>query len=70
MKLRFTIRDLLWLALVVALATAWWWDHNRLESVSMNRMTLHENIRTGEAALHDGLTGNWYVRQPRPDWCH
>jgi hypothetical protein len=26
MKLRFTIRDLLWLTLVVALATGWWID--------------------------------------------
>jgi hypothetical protein len=25
-KLRFTIRDLLWLAVVVALAVAWWLD--------------------------------------------
>jgi hypothetical protein len=27
MKLRFTIRDLLWLTLVVALAVGWWVDH-------------------------------------------
>jgi len=27
MKLRFTIRDLLWLTLVVALCMAWWIDH-------------------------------------------
>jgi hypothetical protein len=30
MRLCFTIRDLLWLALVVALATGWWLDHRRL----------------------------------------
>jgi len=30
MRLRFTIRDLLWLTLVVALATGWWLDHRRL----------------------------------------
>jgi hypothetical protein len=30
MRLRFTIRDLLWLTLVVAMATAWWLDHARL----------------------------------------
>ena len=28
--LRFTIRDLLWLTIVVALAAAWWLDHCRL----------------------------------------
>jgi hypothetical protein len=27
MRIRFTIRDLLWLTLVVALATGWWVDH-------------------------------------------
>jgi hypothetical protein len=27
MKLRFTIRDLFWLTLVVALAVGWWFDH-------------------------------------------
>jgi hypothetical protein len=27
---RFTIRDLLWLTVVVALAVAWWIDHHRL----------------------------------------
>jgi len=26
MRLRFTIRDLLWLTLVVALAVGWWLD--------------------------------------------
>jgi hypothetical protein len=30
MRLRFTIRDLLWLTLVVALAAGWWIDHKRL----------------------------------------
>ena len=27
MRLRFSIRDLLWLTLVVALAVGWWLDH-------------------------------------------
>jgi len=30
MRLRFTIRDLLWLTLVVALAVAWWMDRRRI----------------------------------------
>jgi hypothetical protein len=29
MKLRFTIRDLLWLIVVVALAVGWWLDHRQ-----------------------------------------
>src|SRR5688572_16881411 len=28
---RFTIRDVLWLTVVVALAAAWWLDHSRYE---------------------------------------
>jgi len=30
MRLRFTIRDLLWLVVVVALAVGWWLERNRL----------------------------------------
>jgi hypothetical protein len=30
MRLRFTIRDLLWLTVVVALAIAWWADRSRI----------------------------------------
>ena len=30
MKFRFTIRDLLWLTVVVAVLVAWWVDHRRL----------------------------------------
>jgi len=32
MKLRFSIRDLLWLTLVVALAVGWWLDHKHTDS--------------------------------------
>jgi len=31
MRFRFTIRDLLWLTLVVALIVGWWVDHGRLK---------------------------------------
>jgi hypothetical protein len=30
MKLRFTIRDLLWLTALVALGVAWWIDNRRM----------------------------------------
>jgi hypothetical protein len=30
MKLRFSIRDLLWLKLVAAMAVAWWIDHRTM----------------------------------------
>jgi Bacterial type II/III secretion system short domain len=30
MKLRFTIRDLLWLTALAAMSVAWWLDHRKL----------------------------------------
>ena len=30
---RFTIRDVLWLTVVVALAVGWWLDHRAIQSV-------------------------------------
>jgi hypothetical protein len=32
MRLRFTIRDLLWLTLVVALCFGWWFNYRQMES--------------------------------------
>jgi hypothetical protein len=32
MRIRFSIRDLLWLTLAAALAVGWWLDHRRLTS--------------------------------------
>jgi len=31
MPLRFSIRDLLWLTLVVALVVGWWLDHSHIK---------------------------------------
>ena len=36
MRLRFTIRDLFWLTLVVALAVGWWIDHQKLSGEKLN----------------------------------
>jgi len=35
MKFRFSIRDLLWLTVAVALAVGWWLDHERLSGPKM-----------------------------------
>ena len=32
MRIRFTIRDLLWLTALVALALGWWVDHRQLQN--------------------------------------
>jgi len=34
MRLRFSIRDLLWLTLVVALIVGWWLDRKKLSSMA------------------------------------
>ena len=31
MRLRFTIRDLLWLTALVAVLVAWWMDHHSMQ---------------------------------------
>jgi hypothetical protein len=43
MRLRFTIRDLLWLMVVVALAVGWWLDHRQL-SVADERAQQRERL--------------------------
>ncbi len=41
MRFCFTIRDLLWLTLVVALAVGWWLDHSKYASiVTFNRLPI------------------------------
>ena len=39
---RFTIRDLLWLTVAVAIGTAWWADHRKLlDSLSSAERAIH-----------------------------
>jgi len=62
MPLRFTIRDLLWLTLVVALCLGWWLDHQDRYSSDLwrshpgSRCTYIVNQATGQTVylLHDG----------------
>jgi hypothetical protein len=49
MKLRFSIRDLLWLALVVALAVGWWIDRR---AADFRKMQMESQIKN----LHDALS--------------
>lgn len=44
--LRFSIRDLLWLMLVVALSAAWWAEHRRADRALKHDNFMHsENMR-------------------------
>ncbi len=45
MHLRFTIRELLWLTLVVALAVGWWLE--RQDHLWFNRSVKQEHLRRG-----------------------
>src|SRR4051812_16699508 len=62
MRLRFTIRDLLWLAAVVALALGWWLDATRRERLA--EQAVHAQAEKDRAEIehwHDaafnGLNG-------------
>jgi hypothetical protein len=63
--LRFTIRDVLWLTVVVALAVGWWaerWNAQRLKGENMllkiSHTMMSEAIETleGEQDAHTGAT--------------
>jgi hypothetical protein len=41
MRLRFTIRDLLWLTLVVAMGLGWWLDHTDTSQIKSERGAIH-----------------------------
>ena len=52
MRFRFTIRDLLWLAVVAALAVGWWLEHRQKHFVEVHA-----------AAIQFGNTGNASAQQ-------
>jgi len=59
MRLRFTIRDLLWLTLVVAMALGWWWDHLRTARGlwSVGEFEKAISCTQLEKAMHDPIDG-------------
>jgi hypothetical protein len=57
MKLRFLIRDLLWLTLVVGMAVAWWVDHRQQKYRPYN-------VKNAEA-IRDITTGEIWVKTDR-----
>ena len=48
MALRFTIRDLLWLTVVVALAIGWWLDHRH---ASESYADLEKSVNAAQVKL-------------------
>ena len=41
MRLHFTIRDLLWLTVVVAMGVAWWLDHRATSRLTSQELTIY-----------------------------
>jgi hypothetical protein len=74
MKLRFTIRDLLWLTLLVALAVGWRMDHRAIVASypqPVMPVTIEEGGRTfifnyGSDVLLIKEGGKWSLRQMQP----
>jgi len=60
MRLRFTIRDLLWLTLVVAIAVGWWIDHG-------DRAAMQKKINGLRAQLEMTYTVNASTGERPPD---
>jgi hypothetical protein len=70
MRLRFTIRDLLWLAVVVALAVGWWVDRRSIQrqsAIEFNEFRQavvdHEKPRPLQPIPGGGVGGG---RRPEP----
>jgi hypothetical protein len=57
MGFRFTIRDLLWLTVVVALAVGWWLNRNQL---------IIERAHWQERAEHPGVLIEERISNPEP----
>lgn len=58
---RFSIRDLLWLTLVVGLAVGWWVDRGRVVASAADA---RHNYRFVQGALHDAVQELEQLRQP------
>ena len=44
-RFRFSIRDLFWLSLVVALAVSWWFDHDSVRRERERLQSLEAEVR-------------------------
>jgi len=60
MKFRFTIRDLLWLTLVVAMGVGWWLDHQRLSEPRYSFITEANGTKN---VLLDNNSGESWERE-------
>jgi hypothetical protein len=78
---RFTIRDVLWLTVVVALAVTWWLDRqslgiafdNRLRAVTLQQQRAEQELLVMKAIANEETQLQEFIRQrkeahERPAW--
>ena len=67
--MRFTIRDLLWLTVVVALAVAWWVDRSNLAGRAERADVLEAVLDSAELKVDYAKRGNRisHIRVSKPD---
>ncbi len=56
MRLHFTIRDLLWLAALVAVCVAWWADHRSVSEQRDNYGAERDRLKSNLEAAHIDTT--------------
>jgi hypothetical protein len=64
MKLRFTIRDLLWAMALTAVLLAWWIDHRNLTKTPPFTLQLANK----SFSIHSTKTGAIFIATPSEDW--
>jgi hypothetical protein len=66
--LRFTIRDLLWLTVLAALAVSWWIDNKRIEKALVNIRSKEAELDEFAHAYDDALViiDNWNKKHGIP----
>ena|SRR6476659_1321927 len=64
---RFTIRDLLWLMVVVAIVAGWWVDA-RAKNAKIRRLEVYEYVSKLESSMLDppSVPGNYMQDNPMP----
>src|SRR5689334_10024020 len=63
MRVRFSIRDLLWLAALVALAVGWWIDHRRV----VRDAAINDDLAQVKIKMLEGMLQTLDSR-PSPPW--
>ena len=65
---RFTIRDLLWLTVLAALAVCWWIDNKRIEKTLVKIQSEQAKLAKLTQDWEDGLTilDNWNKQHGNP----